>query len=112
MSSLANKSDSTKLPATVRIQLDVRSDGYMVRLINLSERDAFPLPDTVGFIRNRYSLPDTCEVDERSVDYVRGLGEGEEDNPWGVNEAAVRAREENKGRLMSLSYRTFRIRCN
>ena len=101
-----------KLPATLRIQLDVRQDGYMVRLINLSETEVFALPDPVGFIRNRYSLPDTCEVDERSVDYVRGLGEGEEDNPWGVNEAAVRAREENKGRLMSLSYRTFRIRCN
>ena len=95
----------------MRIQLDVRQDGYMVRLINLSETQAFPLADPLTFIRDRYRLPDACQVDERSVDYVRGLGEGEQDNPWGVNEAAVRAREENKGRLMSLSYRTFRIRC-
>ena len=108
---------AASMPPRTRVQLDLRADGFMARLYNMDETDSWIVADIEEFIKTRYSLRAGCRIDERSVDYNRPIHDVlDQDGPWGRNEAMRRRHQETtqgkKVTLLSLSYRTFRIRCH
>ena len=108
---------AASMPPRTRVQLDLRADGFMARLYNMDETDPWVVQNIDEFLKTRYSLKSSCNIDERSVDYNRPIRDVlDQDGPWGRNEAMRRRHEETtqgkKITLLPLSYRTFRIRCH
>ena len=102
------------LEKMLRVMLDVRESGIMMRVYNMHDTENVTIPDIKEFVKQRYGVEKAFKIEERSLDYNQPI-ETILNQPylWRNVTALKKAHAEevqgNRITLKPLTMKTFRI---
>jgi len=105
--------DSSEYPY-LRVQLEFKPDGYLLRLFNMHDTEATTVPCLFSFVASLYSLERPFSLEPRSLDYTMTRQDVLDHNYIWRNKTSVLANmpEVQKGKpwtIPALSIRTYKL---
>lgn len=99
----------------IRLNLDAREDGTMVRIFNLQEHCSVTISDLTLFVKNRLGLTSQINLQETSLDFLRSADESAKGDEYLLISSRARetalaeSRMEGGVVLRPLKYKTFKL---